>query len=190
MALSDPWHLLTGAPAGQAYLYPPFKAKVEQLLINCAARGYVFFVSSGCRTVAEQDALYAQGRTKPGKVVTNAKGGQSAHQYRIACDLTHDADNNASNGLQPAWDDAAYLVLAEEAVKLGLESGARWKFADKPHVQLPLDAKGIKMFLPEDIKFVPQVTADVLAAAKPTLLYLLKVGGHDTVFKYLDNYSW
>ena len=39
------------------------------------------------RTFAEQDVLYAQGRSKPGKVVTNAKGGQSYHNYGLAIDI-------------------------------------------------------------------------------------------------------
>ena len=50
------------------------------------------------RTFAEQDALYAQGRTKPGKIVTNAKGSQSYHCYGLAVDivLLKDKDKNGS----------------------------------------------------------------------------------------------
>lgn len=39
------------------------------------------------RTISEQNELYAQGRTKPGKVVTFAKGGQSMHNYGLAIDI-------------------------------------------------------------------------------------------------------
>lgn len=48
------------------------------------------------RTFAEQEALYAQGRTKPGKVVTNAKAGMSYHNYGLAVDivLLKDTDKN------------------------------------------------------------------------------------------------
>ena len=44
-------------------------------------------IAQGLRTFAEQDALYAQGRTKPGAKVTNAKGGQSIHNYGLAVDI-------------------------------------------------------------------------------------------------------
>jgi peptidoglycan L-alanyl-D-glutamate endopeptidase CwlK len=44
-------------------------------------------ITQALRTVAEQDALYAQGRTKPGKKVTNAKGGSSYHNYGLAFDF-------------------------------------------------------------------------------------------------------
>lgn len=43
-------------------------------------------ITSGYRSFAEQNKLYAQGRTAPGKIVTNAKGGQSNHNYGLAID--------------------------------------------------------------------------------------------------------
>ena len=50
------------------------------------------------RTNKEQDDLYAQGRTKKGKIVTNAKGGQSIHNFGLAFDIVIllDKDNNGS----------------------------------------------------------------------------------------------
>ena len=50
------------------------------------------------RTIKEQDDLYAQGRTKKGKIVTNAKGGQSIHNYGLAFDIVIllDKDNNGT----------------------------------------------------------------------------------------------
>jgi peptidoglycan L-alanyl-D-glutamate endopeptidase CwlK len=44
-------------------------------------------VAQGHRTNAEQDALYAQGRTTPGRIVTHAKGGQSVHNRGTAVDV-------------------------------------------------------------------------------------------------------
>ena len=41
-------------------------------------------ITQGYRSIAEQDALYAQGRTAPGEIVTNARGGQSYHNYGLA----------------------------------------------------------------------------------------------------------
>lgn len=48
---------------------------------------YNYSVAFGFRSGAVQDALYAQGRTTPGPIVTNAKGGQSAHNYGLAIDV-------------------------------------------------------------------------------------------------------
>src|SRR5215207_9435814 len=51
----------------------------EVLRLYCFLVGYTYKVTSAYRSNAEQDALYAQGRTKPGSKVTNARGGQSKH---------------------------------------------------------------------------------------------------------------
>lgn len=44
-------------------------------------------VAQATRTIAQQNALYAQGRTAPGRIVTNAKGGESYHNYGLAIDV-------------------------------------------------------------------------------------------------------
>lgn len=130
-------------------LYPPFAIKLEQLIENCLKLGVSYWVLSGFRDWAEQNALYAQGRDKTGKVidkkkvVTNAKGGQSNHNFTIACDFCKDKDGKIETGLQPDWEVAAYKTLAEEAQKLGLETGMYWKFVDPPHIQLNLSKNGL-----------------------------------------------
>lgn len=124
-----------------AILYPPFTSKIQALHKACAARQASYWAISGMRTVAEQDALFAQGRTAPGKVVTNARGGQSYHNFGIAVDFCLDKDTERK-GLQPDWDAQAYTVLGEEAVKLGLEWGGNFRsLKDYPHVQLSLQSK-------------------------------------------------
>lgn len=97
------------------------------------------------RTFAEQDALYAQGRTTPGKIVTKAKGGQSFHNYALAIDivLLVDKDGNGSyesaswdtatdfdNDNSPDWDEVVYVFGL-----YGWEWGGNWKFKDTPHFQ-------------------------------------------------------
>lgn len=98
------------------------------------------------RSIAEQDALYAQGRTKPGKRVTNAKGGSSYHNYKKALDfaIIRDADGNGSFE-ELSWDTARDLdkdgtIDWQEVVrafeKRGWEWGGKWRtFKDYPHVQ-------------------------------------------------------
>lgn len=172
--LSDPFHKID-----TSVLYPIFLAKLQQLVANCAARGHVFFATSGGRGEVEQAALYAQGRTRPGPIVTNAKFGQSAHSFFIGCDFTHDLGDDASNGLTPDWTPEQYRVLAEEAEKLGLEAGFNWAgFPDRPHIQLRLSKHGILLFpnpkLPD----------------APDLLTFYHKGGMETVFAYLDLFEW
>lgn len=63
-------------------------------------------IVQGLRTIEEQNEIYAQGRTKPGKVVTNAKGGSSFHNYGIAFDfaLLFDIDGNGKYETL-SWDE-------------------------------------------------------------------------------------
>ena len=118
-------------------LYPAFVSVIKQLLINCEKRGFVFFVIQGFRTPEQQSALYNQGRSLPGKIVTNAKALESFHNFGIAVDLCHDKDHKKENGLQPDWDMTAYRVLQEEAHKLNLTSGLDFKsFPEGPHIQM------------------------------------------------------
>jgi peptidoglycan L-alanyl-D-glutamate endopeptidase CwlK len=82
------------------------------------------------RTVAEQNALYNQGRTTPGNIVTKAKGGTSYHNYALAMDVVIVKEGNA------VWS-----ILPKEVVKigedLGFEWGGNWKgFKDYPHFQM------------------------------------------------------
>lgn len=149
-------------------IYPRFLSKYEQLLVNCYKRGALYYAISGTRTVKEQAELYAQGRTKPGKIVTNARPGTSAHNYGIAVDSCRDAEIQRA-GLQPDWDMEDYKILAEEAKKLDLESAYFWTtFQEGPHVQLPLYKHGIKF---DDLK---KIEAS---------------GGLKEVWKYLDQFK-
>lgn len=115
------------------FLYPPFLEMALELVARCARRGPMYFATRGFATYDEQMKLWLQGRTLAGKIVTNAKGGQSAHNFGIALDFTH--DNSPAPGLQPDWNPAHYQVLIDEAQKAGLQSGAVYN--DRPHVSWP-----------------------------------------------------
>jgi peptidoglycan LD-endopeptidase CwlK len=96
----------------------------------CKQQGYEVKIISGTRTYAEQDALYAQGRTVAGKKVTNAKAGFSNHNFGIAFDIGI-FQNKKYFGDHRLYDELG--VLGES---LGLVWGGRWKsFPDKPHFQ-------------------------------------------------------
>lgn len=124
-------------------LHPELQKKIAQLQELCRAHGIEIGISECLRTVAEQDALYAKGRTTGGSVVTNCKGStySSMHQWGVAFDfyLKVDVDGDGK------WSDDIYndaTGLFETVGKLGqsigLEWGGSWKsFKDRPHFQLP-----------------------------------------------------
>lgn len=92
--------------------------------------GFQIRVTQGLRTWAQQDALYAQGRTELGKVVTNAQAGHSMHNFGLAVDLVP-----IENGV-PIWDDKdeQWREMLAKAPVVGLAEGAQWRtFPDEPH---------------------------------------------------------
>jgi len=95
-------------------------------------------ILSGTRTYAEQNALFALGRTKAGKKVTNARGGQSNHNFGIAWDIGIFVNGvyytGATREQEHAYDDLANFIKLELD---GLSWGGDWKsIKDKPHYQL------------------------------------------------------
>lgn len=91
-------------------------------------------IISGSRTYLEQEALYGRGRYgNPGPVVTNARGGQSNHNFGIAWDIAiFDGGRYVSDSAQ--YDEAAAIGLSSQ-----LEWGGNWdNFRDAPHYQLAL----------------------------------------------------
>ena len=68
-------------------LLPPVRSRAQAFLAACKQEGIDILVTSTYRDLESQAALYAQGRTAPGKRVTNAKPGQSYHNWRVAFDV-------------------------------------------------------------------------------------------------------
>lgn len=113
--------------------------KCLEWLERCRDMSLPVVVICGTRTYAEQDALYARGRTEEGNIVTNARGGQSNHNFGIAWDFgVFDRVNETGGAGKYHGEDPVYHLAGEIAEELGLEWGGRWKFADEPHIQLKL----------------------------------------------------
>ena len=68
-------------------VHPVVATKARQLIEQAYREGINVIITQGLRTIEEQNELYAQGRTKPGKIVTNAKGGYSYHNFGLAFDF-------------------------------------------------------------------------------------------------------
>jgi len=111
-------------------LEPKFRKKVQRFLTKASKQGMELRVISANRDCKEQNKLYAQGRTLPGKKVTNAICGKSTHNYRKAVDVV-EFKNGKALWKNPNWNKIGRLGEAE-----GLEWGGRWKsIIDKPHFQ-------------------------------------------------------
>ena len=125
-------------------LHPTLQEKALLLKQECAKQGIAILFSECVRTKAEQDALYAQGRTKPGNIVTNAKGTtySSQHQWGIAVDFYIDMDvDGDGQKADDAFNNTTRLFdkVGKIAVSIGLGWGGNWKSpVDKPHVYLPM----------------------------------------------------
>ena len=134
-------------------LLPAARVRFQRFLARCAAdpwfvkNGIGMIVTSTERDFESQNALYAQGRTKPGKIVTNAKGGYSWHNFRCAGDVVPTRHGvpiwgTKGNGLDvdPTDDHTDDLEVWQrvgahgEAV--GLEWAGRWTtFREFAHFQ-------------------------------------------------------
>ena len=116
-----------------AQVYPGLADKIRSMAATLEAEAIDIRVTQGLRTVAEQEALYAQGRTSSGDIVTNAAGGYSWHNFGLAIDVV------PLTPLGPDWDTAhpVWGRIVAVGTGLGLTAGAQWRtFTDWPHFQL------------------------------------------------------
>lgn len=115
-------------------LHPTLQLKIAQLKAECARQGLKIGIGECYRTVAEQDKLYAQGRTTPGKKVTNAKGSSysSMHQWYVAFDFYRNDGKGAYDN-----KDKFFNKVGKIGKDLGLIWGGSWITSkDLPHFQL------------------------------------------------------
>ncbi|WP_313448261.1 M15 family metallopeptidase [Sphingobacterium sp.] len=124
-----------------ALMHPALRNELQNqyLEINTKLpKGVRLRFSQTLRTIEEQNALYAQGRTKAGKIVTNAKGGQSFHNYGLAFDIVilYDLDGNGTFETA-SWDEDQYFMTVVNYFK---SKGWSWggdfrSFKDSPHFE-------------------------------------------------------
>jgi peptidoglycan L-alanyl-D-glutamate endopeptidase CwlK len=112
-------------------LHPIVAQMCRDFVAKCDEEGIDVLITSTYRDLESQAAIYAQGRTTPGKKVTNAKPGQSWHNWRVAFDFVPVVNGKAQ------WADLKTFercgVIAES---VGLEWAGRWtRFREMAHCQ-------------------------------------------------------
>lgn len=110
--------------------------KAYREAVAATPKGVHPFVNEGMRTFERSNELYAQGRTKPGLIVSYAKAGQSYHNYGLALDFV-----NQIAGVAPSkwWKiDANWMKVVSIFKKYGFEWGGDWPEpkTDSPHFQM------------------------------------------------------
>lgn len=130
-------------------LHPKIRQEVNNIISHAETilpYNVAIRVVQSLRTIKEQNALYAKGRTKPGTIVTNARGGSSFHNYGLAIDfaILVDKDGNGTYD-ELSWDikkdnDKDGIADWLEVVRLfeaaGYEWGGKWSsIKDYPHLQ-------------------------------------------------------
>ena len=123
------------------HLYPALQPLCREFITQAAAMDIDVLITCTYRSNAEQNELYAQGRSKPGLIVTRARGGQSAHNFTINGKPASKAFDVVPivNG-KPMWNEGhpAWAKLGEIGESLGLNWYGKpdARFKEKPHFQL------------------------------------------------------
>lgn len=122
-------------------LHPVVALYRDRLIAESQEVGIGIRITDGFRSAEEQDALYRQGRTAEGPIVTHVKGGQSYHNYGLAIDFALELPDG-----QVIWDleydgngngISDWMEVVEIAKKLGFTWGGDWEgFPDYPHLQM------------------------------------------------------
>jgi len=122
-------------------LHPYVKYLCLKHIAACAAKGLKIMVTDTYRSIAEQAKVYAQGRTTPGPIISNAEPGWSMHNYHLAYDIAIvNPDGKTIN-----WSDICdtdhdgikdYYEAGAIGESIGLVWGGHFKnITDKPHYQ-------------------------------------------------------
>ena len=132
-------------------LHPTLKRGATELIKRMQLLGFPVLLTATYRDNEYQNSLYAQGRTTSGSIVTNAKGGQSMHNHRLAFDICKNIRGAEFNDVK--FFDTAGRIWTE----MGGEWGGSWVgFSDKPHMQFTNGVKDFDIFggkkLAQDIK--------------------------------------
>lgn len=113
-------------------LHPLIRTKVKEFIIRAKKElGIKLRITSALRTWEEQTRLYNKGRSSPGKQVTNAKAGESYHNFGLAFDVVEIKNGKA------IWKNSNWNKIGMLGKSMGFEWGGDWVTrVDKPHFQI------------------------------------------------------
>lgn len=112
-----------------------FRNFLLEIKIEAAKYGCEYKFICGTRTIAEQNALYAKGRTAPGSVVTKVRGGYSRHNFGIAADGAVFKDGKYLDSSDPSLATKIHKIAGRIAKKYNLKWGGDWRWKDYPHFE-------------------------------------------------------
>lgn len=126
-------------------LHPELQVCVNKFLEECKSRGLDVCITETLRTQEEQEALYAQGRTTSGKIVTNCRGFQSPHCWGVAFDFCRNVKGREYDNSDKFFDYVGEIAKTIfDDTEYDLFWGGDFKtFVDKPHIE-------IKKYLPNN----------------------------------------
>ena len=138
MGLTDPEPML-------ANIHPLLVERIGRVLDAMGILGYPMKIVQGLRTVAQQQALYAKGRTEPGPIVTNADGVRIPSFHQARTDGLGHAVDCAFVGPEPFAEHWPWHVYGACVKVVGLTWGGEFKARpgfpagpDRPHAELHL----------------------------------------------------
>ena len=119
-------------------LHPELQLSVNKFLDECKKQGLNVLITETLRTKEEQEALYAQGRTTAGKIVTNCRGYQSPHCWGTAFDFCRNVKGKEYDNTDGFFDKVGSIAETMfNNTEYDLFWGGDFKtFVDKPHVEM------------------------------------------------------
>jgi peptidoglycan L-alanyl-D-glutamate endopeptidase CwlK len=149
---------------------PSLASAARKIIEGAQQSGYTLIVAEGYRTVQKQNEYYAQGRTKPGNIITYKKGGESKHNIGEAVDFDFIINGRQSNASSNNWS-----LIGSLAGQFGLIWGGDWKsFKDLRHVEMP---QGYVFSGSNDYSLpsvnISQIPTEIKFVAVAVLIYLI-----------------
>ncbi|KQS40073.1 MULTISPECIES: M15 family metallopeptidase [unclassified Exiguobacterium] len=133
--------LINASEANLKRLHPAVETGAKDLIrVAHSCYNIDIKITQGYRSIQQQNALFEQGRSEAGEVVTNARGGESMHNYGLAIDfvqlvngqISYDLEYDGNRSGKSDWREVADIGKA-----LGFEWGGDWKrFVDYPHFEM------------------------------------------------------
>ncbi|MEW8976057.1 MAG: M15 family metallopeptidase, partial [Exiguobacterium sp.] len=114
-------------------MHPSVVRIARDVIQELYPHGIKLGIAQSFRSIAEQNALYAKGRTTQGPIVTQARGGQSNHNFGVAIDVFLYEDG----ALFLSPPDARLRRIVAAMKRRGMDWGGDWsRFPDYPHFEL------------------------------------------------------